>query len=93
MTFREILESGIGRYLCTQDYEDSDVEIVNSTPEEIAAVAVEMDERLKGTWRTTREDEEFQKNFKSLFETSKINGVFFSRIGAEFLRQNLELLK
>ena len=51
-----------------------------------------MDERLKGTWQTTEEDEELQQRFWSLFKPSELNQVFLSRIGAEFLRQNRELL-
>jgi len=80
--------------------EQAGIEVVDSTPEEIAAVAVQMDERLNGTWRTTEEDEELQRRFWSLFET-KINemqladyhGVLLSRIGAEFLRQNKGMLE
>lgn len=53
---------------------------------------MEMDERLNGAWRTTDQDEELQKRFWSLFPTSELNGVFLSRIGTEFLRQNRELL-
>lgn len=55
-------------------------------------ISVEMDERLKGTWQTTEEDEELQRRFWSLFKPSELNRVFRSRIGAEFLRQNRELL-
>lgn len=51
-----------------------------------------MDERLKGMWQTTEEDEELQRRFWSLFKPSELNRVFRSRIGAEFLRQNRELL-
>lgn len=91
--FREILDSGIGRFLRTKQYEQLGIEVVENAPEEITALAVEMDERLKGTWETTREDEELQQYFWSLFKPSELNGVFLSRIGAEFLRQNRELLE
>lgn len=92
MTFREILESGVGRFLTTAQYEKCNLEIVDNTPEEIEAAALEMDDRLKGTWHTTEEDDELQRQFWSLFKQSEINRVFLSRIGAEFLRQNRELL-
>lgn len=92
MTFREILESGVGRFLHTHHYEENNLEIVHNTPEEIEAATMEMDERLKGTWKSTEEDEELQKRFWALFKPSFINKVFLSRIGAVFLRENKELL-
>ena len=92
LTFREILESGAGRFLRTDQYEQLNIEVVEDTSEEITAVTIEMDERLKGTWQTTEEDEELQRQFWALFKPSELNKVFLSRIGAEFLRQNRELL-
>ena len=56
------------------------------------ALAIEMEDRLSGTWRASDEDEELQQRFWSLYRPSELNGVFLSRIGAEFLRQNRELL-
>lgn len=93
MTFREIMESGAGIFLESEQYAQLGIEPVENTPEEIRAVAVEMDERLKGTWRTTEEDEELQRRFWSLFKDSELHGDIKSRIGAYFLRQNVDLLK
>jgi len=92
LTFRETLDSEIGRFLHTEQHEQLGIEVVENTPEEITAVAVEMDERLKGTWQTIEEDEKLQRRFWVLFKPSELNQVFRSRIGAEFLRQNRELL-
>ena len=93
MTFREILDSGTGRFLRGHKYEEHGIEVVENTPEEITSVAVEMDERLKGTWKTSEEDEWLQQRFWSLFKPSDLNGVFHLRIGADFLRQNRNLLE
>jgi len=92
MTFREIIESGAGRYLYTQQYEEHGIQLIDNTPEEITAVTMEMYERLKGTWQTTEEDEELQRRFWSLIKSNKINRVVRSRVGTEFLRQHRELL-
>ena len=92
MTFREILESGAGRYLQSHQFETMGIELIENTPEEIAAVAIEMDERLKGTWQTTDEDEEMQQRFWARFPTSELHGTIVSRIGAEFLRQHQDWL-
>jgi len=92
LTFREILDLEGGRFLESEQYKQLGIEVVENTPEEITALAIEMDERLKGTWKTTEEDEELQRRFWSLFKPSELNGVFLSHIGTEFLRQNRELL-
>ena len=87
MTFRETLEAGAGRYFHSEDYERLGIEPVENTPEEITALAVEMDERLNGTWQTTQEDQELQQRFWSLFNPSHMCYGSTSRFGAEFLRQ------
>lgn len=92
MTFREILDSGAGRFLFGRQFEQLGIELIENTPEEILSLAIEMDERLKGIWRTTDEDEELQRRFWSLYKPSELNGVFRARIGAEFLRQNRDWL-
>jgi putative glycosyltransferase (TIGR04372 family) len=93
LTFREILGSRIGIIYYTDEYNKMGIEVVDNTPEEITSLAVEMDQRLKGDWRGSEEDEELQKRFWSFFRPSERNGVFYSRIGAEFLRQNKDLLE
>lgn len=93
LTFREILQSEIARFCQTQQFDRAGIEIVENTPEEILALAIEMDERLKGTWKTAMEDEELQQLFWSYFRKSELNHKFLTRIGAEFLRQNRALLK
>lgn len=101
MTLREIFESGAGIFLESQQFENMGIELIENTPEEIVAVVLEMQERLKGTWRTTDEDEELQKRFwdifpknrKSPYNSRPLHGIIRSRIGAEFLRQNKALLE
>lgn len=93
MTFRKILDSGAGRFLETQQFEQFGIELIENTPKEIVALAIEMDERLKGMWQTSEEDEELQRRFWALFKPSKLHGNFVSRIGAEFLRQHRDWLE
>jgi len=92
MTFQEQLDLEPSPGLSSSQYEQLGIDVIENTPEEITALAVEMDERLNGTWQTTEEDEELQRRFWSLFESSELHGVLRSRIGTEFLRQNRELL-
>lgn len=94
LTFREILDSDIKKFSWTENYEQLGIELVENTPEEITALALEMDERLKGIWQTSLEDEELQRRFWGLFKPSDLTQIVASRrhtrIGAEFLRQNHE---
>ena len=93
MTFREIFASGAGRFLSKKQYDLCGIELIENTPEEIKAVAIEMDERIEGTWITTEEDEDLQKRFWSIFPNSELHGQIKSLIGAEYLRANRDLLK
>lgn len=101
MTVREIFNSGAGQFLHTQQFEQGGIELIENTPEEIAALAVEMDERLKGTWQATKEDEELQRRFWEIFPTNAVDpyqgrplhGEIRARIGAQFLRNNRDWLK
>ncbi|MDO8662352.1 MAG: TIGR04372 family glycosyltransferase [Candidatus Omnitrophota bacterium] len=91
LTFREIIFSPIGSTFEKGVFDRMGIELIENTPEEITAVALEMDERFNGRWKTTDEDEELQRRFWKLFESYELNnpGV---RIGAEFLRQHKYLL-
>ncbi|MDP7525950.1 MAG: TIGR04372 family glycosyltransferase [Dehalococcoidales bacterium] len=94
LTFRNIFDGGFNDFAVIEQYEQAGIEPVEDTPEEITALAVEMDERLKGTWQTTEEDEELQRHFWSLFKPAikGRHGIIESHIGADFLRRNRELL-
>jgi putative glycosyltransferase (TIGR04372 family) len=91
-TFREILESGVSRILETQNFHQLGIELVENTPEEITDLALEMEDRLIGVWNETEEDRELQRRFWALFDADDFRGSTPTRIGAEFLRQNQELL-
>ncbi|MFC1570459.1 TIGR04372 family glycosyltransferase [Candidatus Omnitrophota bacterium] len=92
LTFREILESGVGRYMCTCEYKKDGIELIENTPEEIKALSVEMDERLKGKWYDAKESNELQDKFWKFFPQNQLNRVIQARIGSEFLFQNRDLL-
>jgi putative glycosyltransferase (TIGR04372 family) len=66
------------------------VRLVKNTAEEILAACDEMEARLNGTWVTTEEDEILQKKYWDLICDSGHNG---GRIGAQFLRDNQDLLR
>jgi len=92
LTFREMVESDIGVYDRSELYERKGIEVVENGPEEIVAVSIEMDERLKGTWKATKEDEELQQRFWAIFGANKLKSPEL-RIGAAYLRENQDLLR
>jgi putative glycosyltransferase (TIGR04372 family) len=93
LTFQETFDSGAARFIRSFQYEGAGLDVVENTPEEITALAIEMDERIKGTWRATEEDEALQTDFWSLFEPDDLNQTFRLRIGTAFLRQHRDWLR
>jgi putative glycosyltransferase (TIGR04372 family) len=93
LTFKEILESGAGKYLKASQFQQAGIEVFENTPEEITAIAVEMTERLAGTWQFSDEDDALQRRFWDLWEPNELNHKFVVRIGIEYLRQNADLLE
>lgn len=98
MTFREIVASGVGCYTRSYQYEPRGIEAIDNTPEEITALALEMEARRAGTWQATKEDEELQRRFWEIcraYTTAFASAPWRThwRIGAEFLRQHPELLE
>ena len=92
MTFNEIFESGADTFWHSDNYEAMGIDLLDSSPEEIAAVVLEMKERLEGTWKNTYEEEKLQRQFWEIFPKTKYHGEIRSRIGADFLLQQKELL-
>lgn len=93
LSFREILDMGLGYALKGEDFEKAGIRLDENTSEEILDLVVEMNERFDGIWKTTKEDEELQKKFKSLFSKDSHCYNFPSRIGAGFLRKNRWILE
>ena len=91
MSFSEIMNLEFGGNDTQEIFTGLNLELIENTPEEILAVTIEMDERLKGTWDSTNEDDILQKQFWVLFGPNKIRSPDL-RIGTEFLRQNKKLL-
>ena len=92
LTFREIVESGVGLFMSQAKYDERGLMPVENSPEEIAEVVLEMHERLDGTWLPAPEDDELQRRFWSYFTPDEWNRTFAVKVGAGFLRANRELV-
>ena len=92
-TFKEILL--MPGYSEEKHQERLGVRLVKNTVEEIKAACDEMNARIDGTWVTTAEDEELQRRYQELIvkysDKPTWNGG--GRIGAQFLRDNQDLLR
>lgn len=101
MTFREIFDSGAAYFLHSKQYADMGIDLIESTRGEIAAVVLEMEGRLKGTWQTTEEDEELQRRFWEIYPVNArdadrnrpLHGKIRARFGCQFLRDYRECLE
>jgi hypothetical protein len=71
------------------------VRLVKNTVEEIKAACDEMNARIDGTWVETKEDIELQRRYQELIvkHSNKPEWNGGGRIGAQFLRDNQDLLR
>ena len=90
--FRDLIAMGADWWLRTEQFEAAGIEVVENTADEILALAQEMNARVEGTWVAQDEDEELQDRYRGLFPPGHPFTGCPSRVGAEFLRQNRELL-
>ena len=96
LSLREIFARGAWLVESRSDDLASGIRLVENTPEEIRDLALEMAERLEGTWKPQVEDEDLQKRFWRLFPRNapgfdrgrRWHGEIRARFGAAFLRAN-----
>jgi putative glycosyltransferase (TIGR04372 family) len=92
LTFPEIVERGADAWVGTHWYKEAGIEFIENTADEVLDLAKEMNARLDGVWVTTEEDDYLQQRYRDLFPPGHFCHGFPSRIGAQFLRDNTELL-
>jgi len=68
LTLSEIFSSNVAFSHYSEEYSNNNVELQENTPEEIKDLAIEMDERISGSWKETEEDLLLQKKFWHIFE-------------------------
>jgi len=61
LTVDEMINTEVFYYFQQQEFDKAGLVLIENTPQEILDVTKEMNERLDGTWKTTKEDEELQK--------------------------------
>ena len=101
LTLAEIFSRRVGFLYLTSEYQTNGIRLVENTPEEIRDLALEMAERLEGSWRPQEEDEVLQKRFWEIFPKTAPgvdrgrpwHGEIRARFGAAFLRANRSWLE
>jgi putative glycosyltransferase (TIGR04372 family) len=101
LSLSEIIAYNVAFSSFTLDFEAKGIDLLENTPEEIRDVAIEMVERVEGTWQPHSDDETFQERFWEIFPVDAINesngrphhGEIRGRFGSNFLRNNPEWLK
>ena len=91
MKISEIINLKLGTEDTFTLFKKLDLELIENTPEEISAVTIEMHKRIKGNWESNEEDIYLQRQFWLLCGSKKLKCPNL-RIGAEFLRNNKNLL-
>lgn len=92
-TFTEMLN--LHGYSEEKHQQQLGVRLVKNTVEEIKAACDEMNARIDGTWVETKEDIELQRRYQELIvkHSNKPEWNGGGRIGAQFLRDNQDLLR
>ena len=95
LAISEIFSANVAFAYTSDEYKSNDVELKENSPEEIRDLVIEMDERLNGQWKETKEDLLLQKRLWSIFEhgikrlnLKDIKMKIKIRFGAKFLREN-----
>ena len=101
LTISEIFSSNVAVSLDGNEFKQNDVELRENSPEEIRDIVIEMDDRLNGNWKETKEDKILQEKFWSIFKENikKLNlknplhGKIKARFGSKYLRENQDWIK
>ena len=95
LTFREMLQLNLPIDFDRKDLKRiadlGEIDIVDNSPGEIRDLAIEMEERILGTWRMPQEAQALQEKIKALYPHIP-DEVKVSTVGAKFICQNAELL-
>lgn len=99
MTFNEIISSGAASFFSTNLFIDAGIKLIDNTPDEISELAIEMDNRIKGTWQLDKNDDKIHKKYNSILEKNPLTWEIYDpkvkrrpKIATSFLRKHTDLL-
>ena len=100
LSISEIYSNDVGFLTQTDQYDLNGIKLIDNTPAEIRDAVVEMAERLDGSWRSQKDDEDLQNKFWEMYRPFQsklrwgkpLHGEIRSRFGASFLRNNQKFI-
>ena len=87
MSFKEIIDSGAGRFLKSQDFMDAKIKLEDNSPNEIMEVALEMADLIEGLCNSL-DEHEFWSSYPrsdSPYTGMPLHGRINMRVGSRFL--------
>jgi hypothetical protein len=87
LSFKEILDSAMGNFRYTELFEAANIKLIESAPDEIQNLAMEMLDAIDGGSAYTVEDEVAQGQFVSLMRPGHFTYGSGARMGRDFLRK------
>lgn len=90
--FREVLNSPAANFRFDELYAQNGLKVMDSSPEDIRDMAVEMLDQLEGRIAYSAEDTMLQQRFRELMRPGHYSFGSASRIGRDFLRKYSALL-
>ena len=91
LTYREILSTQSSSYRATGLFEESSLEIIDNTQEEIQELVVEMIDRLCNEFQENEIDIHFRGQLRSLIKPSHYCYLSKSRIATTFIRRHPQI--
>jgi putative glycosyltransferase (TIGR04372 family) len=92
LSFQEIYNSPVADYRFSARFAEAGISVIDNSPDDITELAVEMIERLQGTFLETPADAVRQERFRALVKPHNYCWPPPSRIGTLFLRKYEYLL-
>jgi putative glycosyltransferase (TIGR04372 family) len=92
MGFAEMVESGVGDFLNTEQFEAAQVDFLDAPPEVIRDAALEMADRVERIWQDAPDDEARQQAFWRLLNGHPLHLKIVGRISTTYLRAFRDLL-
>lgn len=93
LPFKEILDSPMANFRYSSHYESAGIELINNSPEDIMALALEQFEISNSSdFVYSEEDDALQLRFRELFKPGHYSYGSASRVGRAFLKRYQHLL-
>jgi putative glycosyltransferase (TIGR04372 family) len=92
MPFPEVVTSGVGDYVTTDQFDEAAIECLDSPPDVIREAVLEMADRIDGVWQDSPEDEQRHAAYWALLRNHPLHHRIVGFISTVYLRAFSHLL-